>query len=426
MTEFWVFCYTLGRTPKRVGPLQRPLTQTVLVKTMQVRVSVMKNLLGAAIAAFFFAVCSPTLASAQSTGVSQPIRGRYIVQFKESVGRPGLTADELVRGARGQLHFTYTTAFKGFAATLSDAAVAALRRNPNVLSIEQDSTVYIEATQTPATWGLDRIDQRSLPLSNTFSYNEAIPGIYAFIVDTGILANHSEFTGRVQVGLAYDAITSGGSASDCNGHGTHVAATVGGATYGVAKKVLLVPVKVLDCAGSGSISGVIAGIDYVVKSGLRPALANMSLGGGASSALDAAVANAVSQGVTVVVAAGNSNRDACNHSPARVASAITVGATDSSDSRASYSNFGKCLDLFAPGSSITSAWYTATNAIATLSGTSMASPHVAGVAALVIGSGIASPSAVVAEIKKNATSNKVGSAGRGSPNLLLYSPPPAP
>ncbi|NBR00638.1 MAG: S8 family peptidase [Actinobacteria bacterium] len=393
---------------------------------MQVRVSVMKNLLGAAIAAFFFAVCSPTLASAQSTGVSQPIKGRYIVQFKESVGRPGLTADELVRGARGQLHFTYTTAFKGFAATLSDAAVAALRRNPNVLSIEQDSTVYIEATQTPATWGLDRIDQRSLPLSNTFSYNEAIPGIYAFIVDTGILANHSEFTGRVQVGLAYDAITSGGSASDCNGHGTHVAATVGGATYGVAKKVLLVPVKVLDCAGSGSISGVIAGIDYVVKSGLRPALANMSLGGGASSALDAAVANAVSQGVTVVVAAGNSNRDACNHSPARVASAITVGATDSSDSRASYSNFGKCLDLFAPGSSITSAWYTATNAIATLSGTSMASPHVAGVAALVIGSGIASPSAVVAEIKKNATSNKVGSAGRGSPNLLLYSPPPAP
>lgn len=386
----------------------------------------MKNVFLASIAAILFALGSPTLAMAQSTWASQPIKGRYIVQLKESVVRPEVTAEILVRGGRGQLHYTYTRAVKGFAATLPDAAVSALRLNPNVLSIEQDSTVSIDATQSPATWGLDRIDQRSLPLSNTFSYNEAIPGVYAFIIDTGILASHSEFTGRVQVGLGYDAVTSGGSASDCNGHGTHVAATVGGVTYGVAKKVLLVPVRVLDCAGTGSISGVIAGVDYAVRSGLRPAVANMSLSGGMSSTLDAAVTNAVSQGVTVVVAAGNSNRDACNYSPARVASAITVGATDSADARAPYSNFGKCLDIFAPGSSITSAWYTAANAIATLSGTSMASPHVAGVAARVIGSGIVSPSAVVAEIKKNATSNKVGAAGRGSPNLLLYSPPTTP
>jgi subtilisin family serine protease len=241
-----------------------------------------------------------------------------------------------------------------------------------------------------------------------------------YIVDTGIRFSHNDFGGRAVTG--YDAVD-GGSADDCNGHGTHVAGTVGGSTYGVAKGVTLVGVRVLNCSGSGTNSGVIAGVNWVASDHQTgaPAVANMSLGGSVSSALDTAVNNAINDGVTFAVAAGNSNRNACNYSPARVAAAITVGATTSTDARASYSNYGSCLDLFAPGSSITSAWYTSNTATNTISGTSMATPHVAGVAALYLkGNPGASPATVRDAIVNNATTGKVTKPGTSSPNRLLF------
>jgi len=301
--------------------------------------------------------------------------------------------------------------------------VQGLRNNPNVRFIEQDQTVTLTATATEnnATWGLDRIDQADRPLDLLYHYSGTGAGVTAFIVDTGIRADHTEFTGRVQGGI--DFVGDGNGTNDCNGHGTHVAGTVGGTTWGVAKGVSLVPVRVLDCAGSAAWSTVIAGIDWVANTTQRPAVANLSLGGGASAAVDAAVAGAVAKGVTVVVAAGNSNADACTVSPAREPTAITVGATTSIDARASYSNTGTCVDIFAPGSSITSAWNTDASATNTISGTSMASPHVAGVAALVLASNpTASPAAVASWIVSNGTPNRLSAAamGAGSPNLLLF------
>nr|5WSL_A Chain A, keratinase [Meiothermus taiwanensis WR-220]5WSL_B Chain B, keratinase [Meiothermus taiwanensis WR-220]5WSL_C Chain C, keratinase [Meiothermus taiwanensis WR-220] len=276
------------------------------------------------------------------------------------------------------------------------------------------------ATQTGATWGLDRIDQRTLPLSGTFTYSNTGSGVNAYIIDTGIRVSHSEFGGRATA--VFDAIGDGQNGNDCNGHGTHVAGTVGGTVYGVAKSVRLYAVRVLNCSGSGSNSGVIAGVDWVRQNARRPAVANMSLGGGASSALDTAVNNAINAGITFALAAGNSNRDACQFSPARVTAGITVGATTSTDARASYSNYGSCLDLFAPGSSITSAWISSDTSTNTISGTSMATPHVAGVAALYLQSNpSASPATVRNAIVGNATSGVVSNAGRRSPNLLLYS-----
>jgi subtilisin family serine protease len=283
--------------------------------------------------------------------------------------------------------------------------------------------VQASTIQTGATWGIDRIDQRDLPLSTTFSYVNTGLGVTAYIVDTGIRLSHTQFTGRVSSG--YDAID-GGSADDCNGHGTHVAGTVGGTTVGVAKGVSLVAVRVLDCGGSGTWSGVVAGVDWVAANAVKPAVANMSLGGGASTTLDDAVARAINAGVTFVVAAGNGNtggkaQPACNYSPARVPAAITVGATGSTDAKASYSNYGTCVDIFAPGNSILSAWYTSDTAGNTISGTSMASPHVAGVAALYLQSnGAASPATVSNALTSGATVGKVTNAGTGSPNRLLF------
>ncbi|ABE43771.1 S8 family peptidase [Polaromonas sp. JS666] len=364
---------------------------------------------------------------------SQPIPGRYIVVFKDSVANPAAEAANLTRGLGGQLHHTYTSALKGFAASLPDAALQGIRNNPNVDYIEQDQTVSLNEAklsstqvQSTATWGLDRIDQTDRPLDTWYHYNYTGAGVNAFIIDTGILATHTDFQGRVQSG--YTAITDNNSTNDCNGHGTHVAGTVGGLTWGVAKGVALIPVRVLDCSGSGTWSGVIAGINWVIGQAtkspnpLLPAVANMSLGGGASPAVDTAVANAVNNGVTMVVAAGNSSADACRYSPAREPSAITVGATTSSDKRAFYSNYGKCLDLFAPGSSITSASISSNDASTIKSGTSMASPHVAGVAALALAEKPATlPAGIASFLTDNATRNKLGSIGRGSPNLLVYS-----
>lgn len=274
------------------------------------------------------------------------------------------------------------------------------------------------ATQTNATWGLDRIDQRKRPLNGSYTYNTTASSVTAYIIDTGILSGHQEFSGRVTGGVT--AINDGRGSSDCNGHGTHVAGTVGGRTYGVAKGVKLFAVRVLDCAGSGSNSGVIAGVDWVTYNHTKPAVANMSLGGGASQALDDAVRNSIGAGVTYAVAAGNENQNACNVSPARVSSALTVGATTRTDSRASFSNYGSCVDLFAPGQDITSAWYSSSSSTRTISGTSMASPHVAGAAALYLQSNQgASPSTVASNLNSTATTGVV-TGTNGSPNRLLY------
>ena len=370
-----------------------------------------------------------TLAHGQERGAeaahpfaqSQPVPGRYIVVFKNTVPNPAAEAANLMRGAPGgQVHHVYSSALKGFAATLPDQALAGLRNNPSVDYIEQDQTVSLVQTESNATWGLDRIDQADRPLDLLYHYNGTGAGVTAFIIDTGIRADHVEFTGRLQTG--YTAINDGRGTDDCNGHGTHVSGTVGGTTWGVAKGVSITPVRVLDCRGSGSWSGVIAGIDWVANSTARPAVANMSLGGGLSSSVNSALAGAVNQGVTMVVAAGNSSANACNYSPASEPSAVTVGATTSGDARASYSNYGSCVDIFAPGSSITSAWNTGNSATNTISGTSMASPHVAGVAALVAAANTnASPAAISSFLVSNATVGRISSVGTGSPNLLLYS-----
>ncbi len=348
-------------------------------------------------------------------GSGRGIPGRFIVTLEPRqnpravAAAYGITPD-----------YFYETAVVGFAGTIAEAARAGLLRDNRIVRIEQDQVVSIAATQTNATWGLDRIDQRSLPLNGTYTYDQTGAGVRAYIIDTGILTGHVDFGSRATNG--FDAFTDGRNGQDCNGHGTHVAGTVGGTAWGVAKSTTLVGVRVLDCQGSGTTSGVIAGVDWVAANHVKPAVANMSLGGGASSTLDNAVASLIATGVTTAVAAGNSNANACNYSPARVSSALTVGATTSTDARASYSNFGSCLDLFAPGSSITSAWYTSTTATNTISGTSMASPHVAGAAALYLQTTPgASPSAVGSAVLAAATTGKVTSAGTGSPNLLLYS-----
>ncbi len=344
-----------------------------------------------------------------------------IVVFQNSVADPAGLARQLAASAGRSPTFIYHYAIKGFAGSFPEAAIEGMARNPNVAFIETDQVMSIDlTTQSNATWGLDRVDQSSLPLSGSYSYEGNGAGVRAYIIDTGILQTHIDFGGRALSG--FTAISDGRGTTDCNGHGTHVAGTVGGTTWGIAKGVTLVAVRVLNCRGSGTTSGVIAGVDWVRDNAIRPAVANMSLGGGASSALDQAVANASASGITFAVAAGNSNTDACTQSPAREPSALTVGSTTSTDARSSFSNIGTCLDLFAPGSSITSAWSTSNTATNTISGTSMASPHVAGVAALVLqGSPDASPATVAGTITGNATLGKVANAGIGSPNRLLFS-----
>jgi subtilisin family serine protease len=378
------------------------------------------------------------------TAAGRVVPGQYIVVFRRGTPDPAGLARSLTAAHGGSLRFTYTTALQGFAAGLSDRAVAALRDNPNVSYVEPDQVVEAigSGTQSPATWGLDRIDQRDLPLDSTYGYDD--DGVYdgvnpsqpvlAYIIDTGIRTSHSEFGGRASIG--FDAIGDGQNGNDCHGHGTHVAGTVGGSTYGVAKAVSLKAVRVLNCSGSGTWAQVIAGIDWVTgdHDPTERGVANMSLGGGYSQATNDAVTNSVTDGVVYSIAAGNSAGNACNYSPASTPSALTIGATTNTDARASYSNYGTCLDLFAPGSSVTSAWNTSDVATNTISGTSMAAPHVAGAAALYMGlTGESAPTQVGDAIVGYASTGKVGNAGTGSPNLLLYTrfeggelPPPPP
>jgi subtilisin family serine protease len=314
------------------------------------------------------------------------IENNYIVVLDDNwVGEKGpfsiapYIASELSNTHRGRLKEVYQNALNGFAVEMSEADAEALSEDYRVAYVEEDAIVSLDATQTNPPWGIDRIDQRSRPLNATYIFNFTASNVRAYVIDTGIRTTHTQFGGRAAV--SFDAF--GGNGQDCNGHGTHVAGTVGGSTYGVAKGVQLRAVRVLNCSGSGTNSGVIAGVDWVRLNHQAPAVANMSLGGGASSALDTAVNNLSNAGVPIAVAAGNNNgANACNSSPARAANAITVGSTTTTDARSSFSNIGTCLDLFAPGSGILSAWSTSNTATATISGTSMASPHVAGVAAL--------------------------------------------
>jgi subtilisin family serine protease len=342
----------------------------------------------------------------------EPIADSYVIVVKEGADPTSVAA---IAGIRP--NHVYTAALNGFAATLNAGQLTALRNNPNVDYIEPDQEFTADVTVTAQSWGLDRIDQRSRPLSGTYSYTSTASAVRAYIIDTGIYTSHSEFEGRAS--NVYDAL--GGSGQDCHGHGTHVAGTVGGKSYGVARKALLRGVRVLNCSGSGSTSGIIAAVDWVRVNHIKPAVANMSLGGGFSSSLNTAVSNLHNAGVFVAVAAGNSNANACNYSPASATTVYTTAASTSSDAKASYSNYGSCVDGYAPGSSIRSAWIGGTTATNTISGTSMASPHVAGVAALYKGNfGDAASSTIVSWVNSNATTGVITGNITGTPNRLLF------
>ncbi|GLY26845.1 S8 family peptidase [Kineosporia sp. NBRC 101731] len=361
---------------------------------------------------------------ARVLGTSDPdaIPGQYIVVLKAPpTGEDGAALDGAVdraedRGA--EVTQEYGDALNGYAAQMSAAELAKAQLDPAVAYITADQTVSIDGSRTVPSWGQDRIDARS-GLDNTLTTAGNGSGVTAYVIDTGVRSTHSDLAGRVLSG--YTAISDGRGTQDCQGHGTHVAGTIGGTKYGVAPAVKIVPVRVLSCQGSGTSSDVIAGINWVTANRVNPAVVNMSLGGSYNSALDSAVNASIASGVTFAVAAGNEARDACGTSPAGVPKALTVAASTKADANASFSNFGTCVDLYAPGESIGSDYYTSDTATAVMSGTSMAAPHVAGAAALYLQANPgAAPAAVASALTANAASRVLSSVPGGTPNLLLY------
>ena len=365
------------------------------------------------------AACADThgpVASAASAPVlsaaSGGIAGAYIV-----VVRDGADPRSVAAVAGVSPRHLYGRVLNGFAADLNAGQLNALRHNPRVAYIEQDGVASIAATQNNATWGLDRTDQAALPLSGTYTYVTTASNVHAYVIDSGVRASHNEFGGRAS--QVFNA--AGGKNDDCNGHGTHVAGTVGGTLYGIAKQVRIYGIKVLGCSGSGTWSGVISGMDWVAANHQKPAVANMSLSGGSNASVNAAAVNLMNAGVYLAVAASNDGADACSYSPANAPGAMTVAASNSSDVRASWSNYGACVDLYAPGVGITSAWHKNNTATSTISGTSMASPHVAGVAALYKATfGDASQATISAWLTSTATPNAISGNPAGTPNLLLF------
>ena len=363
---------------------------------------------------------SPSTPTPFTDGAVQTGVADYIVLLRNAEQDVSGTAARLAATEQGRVKITWKHALKGFLVELTPAAAVAMGRKTEVVTIEKDGMASVHATQTPVgSWGQDRVDQRSLPLDNSYAYSDTAPNVHAYIIDTGILPSHSEFAGRLGVGVSY--ILDGRGTTDCWGHGSHVAGTVGGTTYGLAKRVTLHPVRVFGCSGTSPWSVTISGIDWVAANAIKPAVANMSFGGSALSAVDVAVSNLIAAGLVAVVSAGNNDGDACTQSPARVPAAITVSSSNIADFRGALSNFGPCTDLFAPGENITSAWIGSPNATNTISGTSMAAPHVAGAAALYLSANpMATPAQVESALTSNATPNVITNAGAGSPNLLLY------
>ncbi|MFH8577675.1 S8 family peptidase [Streptomyces zaomyceticus] len=357
----------------------------------------------------------------ENAGAEGAIAGSYIVTLDESAQAETAKGRAVAARFGAKIKRTYTSALNGYAVELSEAQAKKLAADPAVSSVVQNRVFTIDGTQpSPPSWGLDRIDQKALPLNQSYTYPDtAGQGVTAYIIDTGVRISHSDFGGRAFNG--YDAIDNDNVAQDGHGHGTHVAGTVAGTSYGVAKKAKIVGVRVLNNQGSGTTEQVVAGIDWVTQNAVKPAVANMSLGGGVDTALDTAVRNSIASGVTYAVAAGNDNSNASNYSPARVSEAITVGSTTNTDARSSFSNYGSVLDIFAPGSNITSSWNSSDSATNTISGTSMATPHVAGAAAVYLaGNPTATPAQVSTALTTAATPNVVTNPGSGSPNRLLY------